>query len=155
MKWECDLHCCSAWFDHVRLGCHSDGGDINNNSFSQTAFFIIAANVLYRRKLVSLQAVTLQGFAWGSLRCKCQNKTEDPMILICSASLLLLGTMSRGLYSSHPFFLKPCLFSALFLPFTFHPKTSWAQSLFSGITQSIQEPFRLDVPWTLTLAVFR
>lgn len=143
MKWECDLRCCNAWFNQLRLGCCSDGGDINMNSFSQAAFFIIAANMLYRRKLPSLQAVALQWFVWGSPRCKCQNKAEDPVILSSSASLLLLGTISRGLYSSHLFFLKPCLFSVLSLPFTFHPKTLWAQSLFSEVTQIFRDSFQV------------
>lgn len=138
MKWECDLHCCNAWFDQLRLGCRSESGDINMNSFSQTAFFILAANVLYGRKLVSLQAVALQWFAWGSLRCKYQNKAENPAILSSSASLLLLGTSFRDLYSSHPSFLKPCLFSVLSLPFTLHPKTLWTQSLSSEVPQGIQ-----------------
>lgn len=141
MEWEWDLHCYNAWFNQLRLGCHSDSGDINMNSFSQTAFFTLAANVLYGRKLVSLQAVqavALQWFAWGSLRCKGQNKAENPVSLSSSASLLLLGTSFRSLYSSQPSSLKPCLFSVLSLPFTFHPRTFWAQSLFSEVTWSIQ-----------------
>lgn len=150
MEWEWDLHCYNAWFDQLRLGCHSDSGDINMNSFSQTAFFTLAANVLYGRKLVSLQAVqavALQWFAWGSLRCKGQNKAENPVSLSSSASLLLLGTSFRSLYSSQPSSLKPCLFSVLSLPSLFTQGPSEPKVFSQRLLEVFRDSLRLDVPW--------
>lgn len=48
IKQECVLHYCSAGFNQLRLGCPSNDGDVNTQSFSQIAFFVIVANVLYR-----------------------------------------------------------------------------------------------------------
>lgn len=92
-------------------------------------------------------------FGWGSLRCKCQNKAEDWTILSSSASLLLLGTISKGPYSSHPFFLKPCLFCVLSLPKNLLSPKSFLRgySKYSG-TCSV---WMYCGKWTLILAVFK
>lgn len=112
----------NACFNQVRLGCHSNNGDINPQSFSQIAFFIIAANVL---GLLPCAAVSCFAVVCpGQPQHKCQSKS--PVILSIPAVLPLQETTSRTFIPHTPLFLNICLFSLLSRPCTLHLKIFWA-----------------------------
>lgn len=109
---------------------HRSNGDSNTSSFSQAVFFIIAANVFYRRKLVSLQALVCLGQpqvqvpkqGWGS-----------------SGPQLFCIPPTAGDHLQRPLFLTPLLFKTLPLLCCSPCSLLCIWSLFSEVTQSIQE----------------
>lgn len=147
MKWECDLYWCTAWFNLLRLGCHSDGGDINMNSFSQAAFFIIAANVLYRENCYHCRQLLCSGFLGAASGASAKTRLR-----IQWSSALLHAPYCWG-PSPEPLFLTPLLFKTLpllcaLLALYFSPKDPLSpKSFLRGYSKYSGTHFRLDVPW--------